>query len=284
MAPAPGAEAPVVPPQFQPNFKFKVLDKEHEIEEMFRGLIKDAETEKKIKEMHEKAYGLEPVKQQRDQFREKARTTETRLNEINESLAEVGSFVKKDDFDSFFNALKIPEQKIFQWVLNKINYQQLPPEQRAIYDSQRQAQQQAYELERQNQQLAQQYQEQASQSKALELQMVMQRPDVQSVAESFDARVGRPGAFQEEVVRRGQLAWYQNRKDLTAEEAVREVLALHGNPVGAAAPQAQAPQAQTPPAVAARPPVIPNVAGKTTSPVRQAVKSLADIRKISEQL
>src|SRR5688572_23823320 len=52
--------------QYTPNFKFKVLDKEHEIEERFRKLIKDADSEKMIRELHEKSFGIEAIKSQRD--------------------------------------------------------------------------------------------------------------------------------------------------------------------------------------------------------------------------
>ena len=46
------AEAPApVTPEFTANYKFKVMDKEHEIPEAFRGIIKDAESEKLAREI-----------------------------------------------------------------------------------------------------------------------------------------------------------------------------------------------------------------------------------------
>ncbi len=54
---APGGQSP-----WSPNFKFKAAGKEHEIPEYLRGAMKDATTEKQLIELHEKAYGLDLVK------------------------------------------------------------------------------------------------------------------------------------------------------------------------------------------------------------------------------
>jgi hypothetical protein len=51
-----------IPPVYTPNTKFKVMDKEHEFDAWLAPHIKDAETEKKAKELYEKAYGLDYVK------------------------------------------------------------------------------------------------------------------------------------------------------------------------------------------------------------------------------
>lgn len=62
---APGvvsAQKPGETPAFSPNFKLKVMEQEREIPELLRPLIKDAESEKAVRELVEKAYGLEYVK------------------------------------------------------------------------------------------------------------------------------------------------------------------------------------------------------------------------------
>src|SRR5688500_2643210 len=65
--PAPVAADTAQPaaPAYTPDFKVKIKGKEFEIDEMFRGLIKDADSEKKVKEFFEKAYGIDFVKQDR---------------------------------------------------------------------------------------------------------------------------------------------------------------------------------------------------------------------------
>ena len=45
------AAAAAAAAQYTPNYKFRAADKDHEIPEHFRGLMKDAKAEKEIKEL-----------------------------------------------------------------------------------------------------------------------------------------------------------------------------------------------------------------------------------------
>lgn len=275
----------MVPPQYTPNYKFKFrspLDpsrqEEREFDEWARPLIKDADTEKRFREIYEKACGLDYVKPNYMKMRENLDTLKKEHTEITQSLQRLGSFLHEGDYDSFFKTLEIPDEKIFQYVLDKLNYQQLPPEQRQAHDQASTLKQRAYELELQNQQLQQAYQQTQVQARTASLDSALDRPDVKTVAEAFDARVGKPGAFRDEVILRGQLAWQTRGVDLTPEQAVKEVLALAGGSVAPAqSPQPQA-QAQQ------RPPVIPNISGKGSSPARRAPRSIEDLKKLANEL
>jgi hypothetical protein len=277
---------PAALPVYSPNFKFKVMDKEHEFDEFLRPAIKDSETEKKIRELYEKAYGLDVVKPRFNETREKLKSVETTHGQVMSSIAELREHYQRGDFDSFFQALKIPQEKILQWVLDKANYQELPPEQKRIFDDRRSADQRAWEAEKRAQALEQRIQEQTTQAKGYALQVALEKPDVKSFVETFDQRAGRPGAFIEAVVETGDYAWHARNEDLSPEQAIQAVMARYGSFVQA---QSQAPQAgnpaqpQTTPTKA--PPVIPNVGGRTASPTSQPqVKSLADLKKKYEAI
>ena len=50
-----GVQADSTETAYNPNYKFSVMDKEHEIDEWLRPVIKDAEMEKKVKDLYTKA-------------------------------------------------------------------------------------------------------------------------------------------------------------------------------------------------------------------------------------
>lgn len=274
---------PAASVQYQPNYKFKVMDQEREFDEFIRGTIKDAETEKKARELYEKAYGLDVIKPKFHETREKYKKLDQEHQGVMSQVAELRDLYSRGDLDGFFQKLNVPKDKILQWVVDQAKYEQLPSDQRQILDARKQAEQKALELERSNQSLEQRYQEQVTEAKRYALEATMKLPDVQSYAESFDARAGKPGAFWEAVTEHGHMAYVVRKVDLTPEQAIREVMTRYGQ----VAPAASHPQNDQVPSSAAQvspvkePPVIPNVSGRSTSPMKPKANSIADLRKIA---
>jgi hypothetical protein len=289
--------------QYTPNLKFKVLDKEHEIDKMFHGIIKDAETEKKIRELHEKAFGLDSVKLDRQSLKQKIDTHYAPLEkEYQGTIKALGMFdkmIEQKDYDNFFATLQIPEQEILKWAVQKAKLMSLPPEEQQAYNQTVQQRNRLYSLEQQAADTQEQNFSMQVQARAAQLDQELSKPEVLSVAEAYDAKAGKPGAFKAEVINRGKFYAFQG-KDISVEEAVKEVAGMFAPFITtAAAPvtpqneqqQAQvnsagngagtAPQAQAP---AQKPPVIPNVAGQGTSPAKKVVRSLDDIRALSKQM
>ena len=95
----------------------------------------------------------------------------------------------------------------------------------------------------------------------------------------FDSKVGRPGAFREEVIKRGQMYAAQGN-DISVEQAVQEVTNLlrpvygevqtHANPQS---PQVVAPNYK---------PTLPNVRSSGTSAIKRTPNTLADLHKLRD--
>ena len=258
-----------------------------------RGAVKDADTEKKIRELYEKAYGLDVVKPRFQETRQAFNELRQEHQQITHDIQELRGFYAKGDFDSFFEKLSIPQEKIFQWVLDKANYNELPPEQRQAMDQQRMANKRAETVEKQMQQLQSQYQEQISHATQYALDLAIERPEVKTFAQQFDERVGQPGAFRQAVIERGEWAWDKKGVYLTPEQAIQEVFKLAGYVPAAAqpnpAPGAQAVGGQKAPAQTVvvqqqQKDVIPNVTGKGTSPAKSRPKNLEDLKKLAAQM
>lgn len=282
VAPSMEAAAPVVP-SFTPNFKFKVMDKEHEIPEFLRSAVKDEATQKQLIELHEKALGLDVVKPKYQSIKSQFDKISQEKATLDQSLTVLDKYLQNGDLDSFFKALKINEEQVLKYALDRVQYRELPPEQRMQYDTRRSEQQRLYDLEAQNQQLQSQFMTESVQARTFQLDSVLGRGDVKSVAEAYDAKVGRPGAFRAEVIKRGQYANYSTGADISAEQAVSEVVGMFGPLMQQAASPAQSGQSQASGAPSA-PPVIPNINGRGTSPVKRTIKSIDDLRELAKNM
>lgn len=270
-------------PEWTPNFKFKVMDQEHEMDPYFQQFVKSVDDEKKFREMYEKAYGLDVVKPKFQATREKLQSIEPQYNQIMQSISTLRDTYQRGDFDSFFKQLQIPEEKVLQWVVDKAQYSQLPPEQRKVLDDKRSAEEKYYALERETNALRSQYETQVTQAKAQGLQVALERPDVQQFSQVFDARKGA-GAFRQEIIDYGNYVWHatQGKVDLTPDQAVSAVLERYQPFVGQQqAPVLPAQQAQ----VASRQKTIPNLSGRNTTSVgKSKPRSLADLKKLAESM
>lgn len=264
---------------WSPNYKFSVMKQEHEIPEMYRQLIKDEATEKEIKDLFEKSHGLEYVKPKYLEMKDKYSAIEKTHGELVSGLQELSGFAQKGDFKSFFQALNIPKEKLYQYISDELSFEELPQDQRQQIEGQRQLEQRAMMLEKQNQQYVQQFQDSQVSAKAEQLDGILGVDSIKSVVDSFDARMGTPGAFRNEVIRRGLLAYHQSGQDISPQQAISEVLQLVGMPTQqqqVAPPQATLPQGP--------PPVIPHVAGRSSSPTKKVARSTQDLRRIYNEL
>ena len=301
--PAAAQAAAVVPPAFAPNFKFKVMDQEHEIPEKFRELIKDATTEKEVREIFEKAYGLDHQKPKYEQLKTKHTEVERNFNDVLGAVQDLRSVYQQAVstgnlllLDDFFDRLKIPDQVVLQYALAKVQYGELDPEARKAYDQQVSAQKRLLDLEKQNQGYSQQAMSAATHAKGALLDSCLARPDIQAIAQAFESTPGRkPGDFRKSVCEHGEYVWFKTngQMDLSPEDAIQQVMQRFGVsapqpgsqqvsiPNTAANPMNAAPQPGT---AASRPaaPVIPNVVSRAASPMKPKPRSIADLRKLGQ--
>lgn len=283
-------------PAYVANKKFKVLDQEKEMDEWLTSAIKDPETEKKARELYEKAYGLDAVKPKLYEERQARTQLES---EFNQFKGEIGNIIKTRDTDLglFFEKVNLPKEKVAQWLISELEKEEklkgLPDHMKAAYNE-------SQALKRANEELNQKVQylengtvEQAVQARTTELQSVLSRPDVHSFIQAFDARLEKPGAFRDLVIRHGKAEFDATGKDVNAEDAVNAVLRYLGHQTQVASPAtkpnesataAAAPSAPRVITAKAKPTVIPNVGSSTSSPAVKRPKSIDDLRAMAKKM
>lgn len=280
---APVEEAPVEE-TYTPNLTFKVKDKELEFDDWVKPLVTDKEKEEKLRDLYTKAHGLDELKTTRDTLKTQYEEIRAAKEQQDKALQVVESFVKNKDYRSFFDSLGIPKEDILRYAVEELKFRELPPEQQAQVRAQWDQQKRLALLETQNQELQARQQEALIQQSEMTLNAELSRPDVAAVAQAYDARVGRPGAFRQEVINRGAYHEAISQKTITAQEAVQEVMTLLGGSVQAQPaniPQSQASQ----PVAPQQKPVLPNIQGASgTSPAKRVPRSIEDLRKIRDQM
>lgn len=280
---ASSTEAPALP-TYTPNYKFRATSEdekkgeEREFDEFVRSAIKDADTEKKARELYEKAYGLDFIKPKYEDLKKKYPEMEGQYSKLNGTVNEILD-LKDKDLGAFFEAVRLPEDKVAQWMLEKIKKLDLPPEQRQVYDQLEETRRQNMAMEKQFQMLETQHKQQAVQARTLELETVLQRPDINSFAQAFDTARKTPGSFKEEVKKCGHDEFKVNGRDLSAEEATSIVMSRYN---GLFSPQASV---ESPSVSVEQPlPVIPRLNGKAVSATGKKPRSIDDLKKISASL
>lgn len=266
---------------YTPNYKFKVLDKELEIDEWLRPVIKSQDMEKKVKELYEKAYGLDSIKPKHQAIKEELESTKAKVEETDKALNILGKYVSENDFDSFFDGLGIPKNKILEYALELVRREQMSPEQKAQWEASKQARDAARYYEAENARLMQSQQQFAVQQRTFELDMALSQAEAKTVAEAYNAGMGSPEAFKDYCIQIGQ-AYAARGQDIPAtmavSEAIKHLKAINPS-LGVVANTGGAHVVQ-----ASQKPVIPNIQGRGTSAVKPAVKSLEDLKRRAKEL
>lgn len=306
----PGEESPEAP-AYEPNFKYNILEEEHEMPEWAQKAIASKEDEERFRDMFERAHGLDYVKNDRSELRGQVQNLQQQVEQYNQYHGKLQDFAKAGDWDSYFEMQQLPPNVILTQA-KKILELSDNPQQAAVYQQQRQqfwGQQQAH-------QQAEAMQRQMADTRAREIDMVMNYDhSVSQAARDFDTQNG-PGAFRNEMIRRGQMIAHYEQRDISAAEAAHEVLKLMGRaPMNSShapnSPQQMANQnMHTPgpgqqtivqpqgrpgqanlqrtvvqPQGQDRPPVLPNIdGGSGGAPVRRpAVESIEDLKRIRQE-
>jgi hypothetical protein len=277
-------------PAWTPNWKFKAFDKEHEVEEWVRPLVKDAETEEKIKKLHSKAYAMDGMKEKLEKQRGEFETYKSTVTPKLKTYDFLDVILKNGDFDTFFDRIGVKDEVLFDWFEKKLEMLQASPTQKAEYQKQMALKQQSYSQATQLEELQQAHAEQIYQTRMMQLDSTLMRPDVSQYAQAWDQRKGQIGAFRKLVIDQAAAVYSQTNgvKDLSAEEAVDYVIQNFGVILGLQQ-QAQTPQVamNTPQTTVVTPPtapVIPTIASRGTSPVKKVPKSLDDLKKLAAEL
>ncbi len=227
IVPANPATAAAAAPAFAPNFKFKAYQQEHEIPELFRGLIKDPESQQAVQKVFERAFGFDHLKGMHEQMKGNL----TDLNQKHQTLlgriAPINEAVQKQDVAFLVQEGYLTEQALLQWAAKRAQYYQAPPEQRQIIDEREAALRNQRQSTHQFTEREESYLNELAQTRMMLLDVELTKPDVAPIVQLFEGTRG-PGSFKE-VLRQYAVGVHASTgRDLAPQELVREFLKQFG--------------------------------------------------------
>jgi hypothetical protein len=288
------APAAAAPPPYQPNVTYKVKNQEKKFDDWILPVIKDAETEKKIRELYETRDGISYVKADREtvvrENQQLKQVVQQKYAPMEQAVEQIEHFRSQGNLPAVFKVLGLDQRDVFKWAYE---YAQMTPQAQQAMEQNAMNGLQAYGAQRQSQTAEQQIIQQAADFKTREYEMITNyNPQVSQVVADFENNHG-PGSFFEQVRRTGLYHHQTRGVDISVQDAIEEVMKLYGRqPQAPASAQmqtvpGQAPQASnmvsTPTAPTPKP-VIPGFQGSGTSPVKKVFNSLEDIRKHRREL
>lgn len=212
--------------EYVPNTKYKVLDKELEFDpKLHKHLTK--ETEPLIRELYEKASGLDAVKQSRDQFRAQAQETEATLQSFAGQVNEVMGLLKSGDLEGFFQQVQLTDDQIAKYILEKARIAQLTPEERSVYTERDLLRRRNANLAKEHQSASTEAQTTATQARMQALDIHLAAPEQAPLVKEFESRNGA-GSFRKSVAEYARSVWYSEKKDLSPEEATKAFIKFAG--------------------------------------------------------
>lgn len=276
--------------EYKANLKFKAAGKEMDVPEIFRGAMKDAESEKYIHSVLSKAHGIEMIQEKLKSTREDREQIRGAYQQVMEPINYAREAYGREDMDTVFKALAIDPNKVLQWAYKKVELSQMPPDQRQVHEARTQAERRNWELERQTQQSMQQGLSTQGEQLNQMLDLVLERPDVSAIAQAYDTRKGKEGSFRDLVAMMGEQEFNRSGKVISAMEAAKAAVDLLGEKFGAPAPQAPAAPANVQAAQPAAPEVkpkitLPNAGGaKAATPAKSKIRSIDELRKVHQKM
>lgn len=279
-------------PEFSFDPKIKVMDQEYEVPEFLAKSVENEEQAKELKDMFEKAYGLDAVKEKRDHFKTKASDFEQKateykseLEKTNENLDFLDGLIKKGDMHTFQQHAGITDEAVLKRAAEIIQYRELTPQQKAEYDNNIQSRQRLYAMEFENKDLRQSHSKNEYQETHNALDGLLSDDSFGSIAKEFDGRMGY-GAFKNEVVKRAVFIEQTEGKSLSPEEAVNEVVKIYNLQPRQVQEQVIEQQKEVPveqKVVVRNKPTIPKVESGSKSPVKKVPRSIDDLRAMADK-
>lgn len=244
-----GSEAPQA---YTPNHKYKVYDQEREFPDWAKKVVTAKEHEDNLRTLFSKADGIDEMKN----LLKTARTEKQRLAEHWNQI----QYLKDNDLDSLFKVLNVPEDKHKQWMLKNLEYHELPPEQRAEIDAQKQMRSEHYKLK-----------QEAEAYRQLQFDALVEKGNRALDNELGNAQYKelqtRIPDLKERVVSYADYVFNTQKRELSAKAAVEEFSRMVGyQPTNFVQPQNSA--------------VIPKVGAGSAgqSPTKKSIRSLKDLR------
>jgi hypothetical protein len=264
---------------FVPDWKYKFNGQEKEVDPMFRAIAKDKESLEKLKDFMQRADAVDMHKMKTKEYEEKIGQYQPTV----ETVTKLQELYQSGDHERVLQSIGYTDDMLFKIVQEKLNRQQLPPEQKALWEEKQKWSLEKEQLLSENEKYRSQAFQELTTATDYQLDMELGKAEYQGVKDAFD-RANGSGSFKQLVVDRGAYLVDKTGRHVPPSEVMAAVVkefspfVQQNQMAGAAGVHAGAGT------VTQKPKVIPNVGKGGGSPTRSAITSIAQLRKLHQQL
>lgn len=257
---------------FTPDFKYVFQGQEKQLEDFWKPLVKDTESQKRVIDYIQRAEATEYHKTQSKSYQDKISEYEPTI----QTVAELEKLWESKDYESVLEKIGMTDDLLFEVARQKLERQKLPEDQRKVYEQNRTQRLENQKLVEENQKYQQAQMKEFVGRVEYQLDTELGKAEHQPLVSTYEKSNGS-GSFRQMVIRRG-----------SEECRARGVIDIPPAEIVGLVTKEFAPflQAQAAQSVANRekPKVIPNVGSGTGSPGKASYKSISDLKALHKQM
>lgn len=279
--------------EFTPNYKYKAYGKEYEVDEWARPLI-NKDNQEHLTKLYEKSGGFDHLKTNFKELEQRYTQTDTTYKQLDNVRQAILTNIDRGDLGKAFNLIGLNDDQIMNYVKQKLEYSQLPADQRAMVDHYRQTVDSKYQMETELGRTRREAEELSVQRHEFELDKTFSNPKYSPLIADYNTRVGDENAFRGVIQQIGASEFYSTGRHMPVEEATERALKMLAlNPIQAMQMSQDANMGNPPmnanPAgiqTQARPipkPIMRVGKGSSVAPIAQQPQSISDLKNIYQQ-
>lgn len=284
----PEADAKVEPTvsEFQPDYTYKFKGEVKELDDFWRGLIKDPESQKKVRDYIERAEALPDYKEQVKTFEETVNDWKPKVELLETFQNTYNSAKTADDHIDLLNEIGYDVDTLKNLVREVLVREQMPEDQKKYFEQARSSDLEKKQLMTQNEMVRQELNSIRLQTTEQQIGLEFQKPENNSVVSAYESVNGQ-GSFKQLFLERGAYYSQLEGRHVAPAEVMAKVakefapfLSRQGEgspiPTEGSGQMAVIKPKQAP---------IPSVGTRSgSSPTKNAIKSLDDLKALHRQM
>jgi len=215
---------------YVPNKSYSVRGKKFEFDPIFEPILKNKETEEKLRQLHVKADGVEAMQLQRDNIKKEYETINQEYSKvlpIKDLYERARTFLEKGDMDNGVKCLAASVYTAFTEEEIEAVYLLTHPEKsedKAKVVGEMNQLRNSIDTERGYSKANEEILQKEGELINRELGFFMEQPNVKAVSEYYDKTLGRSGAFLDKVIAHGINKSKELRKSCSVSEAISDMI------------------------------------------------------------
>jgi hypothetical protein len=266
--------------EFTPDFSYKFNGETREIDEFWRGLIKDEETQKKVRDFVERAEAVDMHKSKSKEYDAKLQEWEPQVKQLELYRQTYENAKTPADHLELLNEIGYDAEALKDITREILRREQMPEDQKALFEQNQRAELEKRQIMAQNESVVQEFNSLLANVTQQQMSLELGKAENSAIVKAYDAANGE-GSFEQLFLERGAYYTQQAGKHVPPAEVMSRI-AKEFAPFLASQTSAGAQNAVQ--IIKPKQKSIPSVGTRNGSPTQPAISSIEDLNARYKQL